>query len=464
MYWRNTDWIKKVYSLCRPIMLPEGLLVSHHLDIPVEHVSSAVYRQLCYKNAIPMMNTNMGLVVNTFLRPLPIVQHSWQEFTRHGSQGLFSYSVVLVVYLLLILAVVTWFLTLFVLTNYTIKPLVLLKLSTLLLLVYFVVTVVRSIVELHLQQRMGFLQAPKLLDSMNLSNVVNIIDLVVVILLQINQVQIIMRIFLRQKDKRMAFYVGVVASASSQVIWAVMKFRSFPKGDEAADILPAFTYLMRIAMSVCYATLITAFLFLKIRLIAANRGIWLLLILMLVFVYSPVAFFVADVSSAWVYEMLEVFSVVTYVICVVIPWEWCNRFNLIMRVIEKEGVLGRRFYEDELYELDRHDIFMEDPTTALDPSESHSSGSQEPATIRKAVLYAMNTFAAFTDSIIATGLSIPRSVSASTPDQNVPTEFQRTAGTGPLDPTSSNIRNLRRDVFVYTRKEVVVDFSDHERD
>lgn len=464
MYWRNTDWMRKVYSLCQPIQLLEGLLVSHHFDVPVEHVRSAVYRQLCYKDAIPMMNTNMGIVVNTFLRPLPIVERSWNDFTRHGPHGLFSYSVVLIVYLLSILAVVTWFLTLFVLTNYTIKPLVLLKLSTLLLLVYFVVTVVRSIVELHLQQRMGFLQAAKLLDKMNLSMLVNIIDLVVVILLQINQVQIIMRLFLRQKDKRMAFYVGVVASAASQVIWAVTKFHSFEKGDEAGDILPAFTYLMRIAMSVCYATIITAFLFLKIRLIAANRGIWVLLALMLVFVYSPVAFFVADVSSAWVYEMLEVFSVVTYVICVVIPWEWCNRFNLIMRVIEKEGVLGRPFYEDELYELDRHDLFMEDPVATLAaPSESPKSVPREPHTIQRAVLYAMHTFAAITDNIIATGLSIPRSVSAATPDQNEPTDFRATR-TGHLDPASGNSRNHRRDLFVYTRKEVVVDFSDQERD
>ena len=51
---------------------------------------------------------------------------------------------------------------------------------------------------------------------------------------------------------------------------------------------------------------------------------------------------------------------VNYVIGVVIPWEWCNKFNLIMKAKEKEGVLGRRFYEDELYELDRFELFVEE--------------------------------------------------------------------------------------------------------
>ncbi|KAK7678628.1 hypothetical protein QCA50_018351 [Cerrena zonata] len=35
---------------------------------------------------------------------------------------------------------------------------------------------------------------------------------------------------------------------------------------------------------------------------------------------------------------------------------------MIMKIKEKEGVLGRKFYEDEMYELDRFELFVEQDT------------------------------------------------------------------------------------------------------
>ena len=110
------------------------------------------------------------------------------------------------------------------LTNYTIKPSWLLKTSTILSTVYILVVVIKSILILHGQQRDGYLHGAKLLSELNDYNPIQIIDLIVVLLLQINQVQIIMRIFQRQKDKRMALLIGIVATLASQVIWALHNF------------------------------------------------------------------------------------------------------------------------------------------------------------------------------------------------------------------------------------------------
>ncbi|EDK45591.1 pH-response regulator protein palH/RIM21 [Lodderomyces elongisporus NRRL YB-4239] len=374
MYWKTTWGGVYPYPSCEEIILNEGMIVSHVFDWPVKYILKAVYQQNCYQNSIPVLNTNVGLVIDKFSEPLPIIAQSWTDFTRNNSRGSFSYSVVPIVYAISVLAVIIWFLTIFVLTNYTVKPSWLLKGSTFLSSVYILLVVVKSIVCLHRQQREGYLHGAQLLDQVNGDRAVNIMDLIVVMLLQINQVQIIMRLFQRQKDKRLTFYVGMVATLLSQVIWSVSLFHNFHFDDEAGDILPAFIYLVRIAMALCYAAIITVYFISKIKLILANRRIWLLTLLTLILIYSPVAFFIADVSNAFIYELSEIFSVVNYVIGVVIPWEWCNKFNIIMKAKEKEGVLGRRFYEDESYELDRFELFVEEQAPGDEDDGDYNEG------------------------------------------------------------------------------------------
>ncbi|ABN68309.2 predicted protein [Scheffersomyces stipitis CBS 6054] len=526
MYWRNAWWHEKMFPSCENILLPEGMLVSHNLEATVHHISKAIYKQVCYEGRTPMMDTNAGVVIDKFTQPLPIVSQSWHEFTTENLNGSFAYSVVSIIYAIAVSAVITWFLTIFVLTNYTIKPSVLLQASTSLSSVYILVIVIKSIVILHQQQRNGYLHGAKLLDQINGSTAVNVFDLIVVLLLQINQVQVIMRIFSRQGDKRMTFFVGVLASIASQVIWGVTKFHNFSPKDEAGDILPAFIYLVRIAMGICYAAIISVFLLTKIHYILANKKIWLLSLLTFILIFSPVAFFIADVSNAFVYELSEIFSVVTYVICVVIPWEWCNKFNLIMRAKEKEGVLGRRFYEDELYEVDRAQLFIEEDeedennddqhndtnsndlgsnsSNALGKSASASAGGKENYTdeeltnAKKVLLTLSKTKRAFltlTDGIIAAGFAIPRSVSVTTASTDTPrprnpnldestphfnnlrfrdAEEANPARdyheTGPqeTDPQETETNTVpagsrnRRNVYVYSRKEVVINFSDDD--
>ena len=517
MYWRNNWWEAIQYPSCKPIELAEGMLVSHKLMIPVRHIQAAIYHQVCYEDAVPMLNTNLGLVLDKFSLPLPIVQASWREFTRDNVRGSFAYSVVSIVYSISILAVIIWFLTIFVLTNYTIKASLLLKASTSLSSVYILVVVVKAIVVLHNQQRDGYLHGAMLLDYVNNNLAINVIDMIVVLLLQINQVQVIMRIFSRQQDKRTAFFVGLFATSTSQVIWAVTKFHKFLENDEAGDILPAFIYLVRIVMGVCYAAIITVYLITKLNYIIANKKIWLLTLLTVILIYSPVAFFIADVCNAFVYELSEIFSVVTYVVCVVIPWEWCNKFNLIMKANEKEGILGRRFHEDELYELDRFELFVEedgndDEDGSIQLTDTSPQSSQrrmretgdnleeEELTRARTILLALKktkrTFLSLTDGIIAAGFAIPRSVSISTPSfdahrprnshleemgarindnkSTLPSRITSHNNEGTLASAqeasviSSNAANTGahgrngRNVFVYSRKEVVINFSDEE--
>lgn len=533
MYWRYEDFDEKVYPGCKPLLLPFGLLISDNSKFGVELASEINYQQRCYESSAPMLNTNNGLMLNNFAVSLPMINQTWQDFTNHGAKGSFAYSVVTVIYSISILAVITWFLNLFVATNYTIKPSLLLRASTTLSSIYLLITVIMAIIELHKQQAEGFLHGAMLFDSINSNIALSVIDLIAVFLLQINQVQVIMRIFLRQKDKRMTFFVGVLASITSQVLWAISQFHSFSDDSEAGDILPAFQYLVRIAMGACYAALISVFILTKINYILANKDIWLITLLTIILIYGPVAFFIADVSNAWVYDLSEIFSVVTYDICVVIPWEWCNKFNSIMKAKEKEGVLGRKFYEDELYELDRFELFVDeedgnnqnrddqndngnDNNNGNNNNGGNNTNSIKPhrslddddnlgfLRIYNSYRRTKDAFLNITDNVIAFGLGIPRSASVFTgtpvsgnngdmfhlesmsrrhgnPNGNSITEnhvnpnirFDRSANGMHRTTNSSGRRNAntannanesnnRRDVFVYSTREVIIDVPDDE--
>ena len=171
MYWKNTWWEGTVYPSCRDILLPEGMIISKDTGgFPVSFISKAVYKQICYEDSVPVMNTNVGFVMDDFAAPLPIISLSWYDYTRNSLRGSFAYSFVSIIYAISVLAVIIWFLTIFVLTNYTIKPSWLLKTSTLLSTVYILVVVIKSIVILHGQQRDGYLHGTKLLDGINFTN------------------------------------------------------------------------------------------------------------------------------------------------------------------------------------------------------------------------------------------------------------------------------------------------------
>lgn len=503
MFWRALVDDAAVYELCNQMILPEGLLISHDFDEQVRYIHEATFQQRCYQGRTPMLNTNVNLVMNTFSEPLPIVKLSWETYTLHPHTGVFIYSVVPIVYLISILAVVTWFLTLFVITNYTIKPSSLLKISTVMSLVYMLITVIRSIVVLHNQQRQGYLHGAGLLDVLNDQVYLSVIDMIVVFFLQVNQVQVVMRLFSRQSDKRLIFLVGGLASVASQTLWSITKFHKFSDDAEVDKILPAFTYLIRIAMSISYAAMFTAFLLTKLKTIIAHKNIWPISLLTLIFIYAPVAFFIADVSNAWVYELSEVFSVVTYVVCVVIPWEWCNKYNIIRKRKEKEGVLGRRFHEDEMYELDRFELFVEEESDSEESGSERSEDSHEGSQLMSGhshesssttnsanaknsslllipprelgyhrIITGMSLvkdrFLDITDKIIATGLAIPRSVSVGSHLVATPHFHFDSRGTEEMGEMPTRSRTVafaatghnRRDVFVYLTKDVVINADD----
>jgi hypothetical protein len=397
------------------------------------------------------------------LSHLPVMQANWEAFLLTETGG-FKYSVYPLFYSLTVSTVICIFLAIIVFTNHTQRPSWLLRISSFLGTVNLVILLGRAIAELGTQHDLGFASGEKLLDELQKDYTFSIIDFIFVLLAQFAQVQLIMRLFNRVKEKRVGFVLGGTLSISAQVMWGVSTFSTFDEeGESDITILPAFTYLLRIALAMMYCGLIIIYGIGKRRYIF-HRDLILLTILTFITINFQFGFFVADIADVWVSELSEVFNTTIYLSVTVIPWEWINRVHTIERHQQTEGILGRPVYEDEYDAMARYEIITHDDNENGHQDEGEvptppGSRGQTPLQfashklgqkLKNSLVQTSNALLYFTDQVIAYGLAVPRSVSA-----NSSTKVEESRKKKQLNP-------VRREVFVYSKKEVVCD-SDNEQ-
>lgn len=347
--------------------------------------------------------------------------------------------------------------------------------------VNLVILIVRAIICLKDQHAIGISDGEKLLDDLQSNEVFNILDFIFVLIAQFAQVQIIIRLFSRVKEKRVSFILGGTLSICAQVIWGVSTFSQFDQTDDSdISILPAFTYLLRIALATMYSGLIIIYSFGK-RYYIFQRSLILLTVLTFLVINLQIAFFITDIANIWVSELSEIFNTTIYVSATVIPWEWINRVHALERHEQREGVLGRPVYEDEYKDIARYEILDNNINTENENTNNNNNnndgdqGDHEPSQagpndrsnrntpnvgeesssnikdkIKNTFSNTTNTLLYFTDQVIAYGLAVPRSVSvSSTARENEQREKRQKAN--------------NKEVYIYSKKEVVVD-SDNEED
>lgn len=449
------------FSICDGLQLDNGFIVYADPEHNIKVLESTFYTPVCYENG-PVLSTYKSLGIPQ----LPTAHAQWNKFLDTES-GSFKYSVYPIIYSITVSTMVCIFMTLIVFTNHTQRPSWLLRVGSFLASVNLIVLFARAIMEFSRQHSLGFASGEELLDSLQSDSVFSGIDFVFVLIAQFSQVQVIMRLFSRVKEKRVGFILGGTLSVCAQVIWGVSTFSTFDEFSESdITILPAFTYLLRIALSMMYCGLVIIYGIGKRRYIF-HRDIILLTILTFITVNFQFAFFVADIADVWVSELSEIFNTTIYVSVTVIPWEWINRVHALERHQQTEGILGRPVYEDEYKEIARYEVItdkdndhhQDDPdhpgTTSPTPVLQSGNTPLEVVSqkLRKRVKdsFAQTSDALmyFTDQVIAYGLAVPRSVSA-----NSSTKIADLRMKNPLN-------TARKEVFIYSKKEVVCD-SDNE--
>ncbi len=171
------------------------------------------------------------------------------------------------------------------------------------------------------------------------------------------QVQTLIRLFPRHKEKVTIKWLGfalilldVIFSSLNNFLVSSTNTKPNTKPLKYRDAIPALSYLFELAIGFIYASCIIYYSLSKYRFAfyhAKMRNICLVALLSIVSVLIPVVFFVIDVSSpniaAWGFYIRWVGAAAASVVV----WEWVERIEALERDEKKDGILGREIYDGD---------------------------------------------------------------------------------------------------------------------
>ena len=172
------------------------------------------------------------------------------------------------------------------------------------------------------------------------------------------QVQTLIRLFPRHKEKVVIKWIGFALIILDTVFSILNNFvsghgRAMPR--RFVDAIPALSYLFQLALSLLYAAWVIYYSLEKRRFAFFHpkmRNICLVAILSLAAVLIPVTFFVLDISKPDVARWGDYVRWVGAAAASVVVWEWVERIEALERDERKEGILGREIFDgDEMLDV-----------------------------------------------------------------------------------------------------------------
>ena len=175
------------------------------------------------------------------------------------------------------------------------------------------------------------------------------------------QVQTLIRLFPRHKEKVMIKWFGFGLIILDTVFSILNGFVSRSSGNRPRsnrsfeDAIPALSYLFELALSLFYAACVIYYSLDKRRFAFVHRNmpnICLVAMISLIAILIPVVFFVLDISKPDVAGWGDYVRWVGQAAASVVVWEWVERIEALEREERKEGILGREvFDEDEIRDV-----------------------------------------------------------------------------------------------------------------
>ncbi|KKK19890.1 hypothetical protein P175DRAFT_0427313 [Aspergillus ochraceoroseus IBT 24754] len=172
------------------------------------------------------------------------------------------------------------------------------------------------------------------------------------------QVQTLIRLFPRHKEKIMIKYAGFALIVLDTIFSILDKFlvktnTTRPRLYE--DAIPALSYLFELALNLLYAAWVIFYSLSKHRFAFFHpkmRNICLVALLSLCAVLIPVVFFVLDIAKPEVAGWGTYIRWVGSAAASVCVWEWVERIEALERDERKDGILGREVFDgDEMLEV-----------------------------------------------------------------------------------------------------------------
>ena len=199
----------------------------------------------------------------------------------------------------------------------------------------------------------GYTDANLLVDNVVGSLEIRIVRVISDTFLWLAQVQTLIRLFPRHKEKVTIKWLGF-ALVSLDTIFSILddfvnqSVRTRPRSFQ--DAIPALAYLFELAISLIYASCVIYYSLSKRRFAFwHNRmpNICLVALLSLASVLIPVVFFVLDVSKPDVAGWGDYIRWVGAAAASVVVWEWVERIEALERDERKDGILGREIFDGD---------------------------------------------------------------------------------------------------------------------
>ncbi|GAB7354148.1 hypothetical protein MBLNU459_g4707t1 [Dothideomycetes sp. NU459] len=203
----------------------------------------------------------------------------------------------------------------------------------------------------------GYMDATLMRDEVEGSLEIRITRVISDIFLWLAQVQTLIRLFPRHKEKVLIKWIGFALIILDTTFSCLNSFMvdSYNRPRHFVDAIPALSYLFELAVGLLYAAWVIFYGLTKRRYAYYHpkmKNITLVALIAHIAILTPVVFFVTDVSEPDVAAWGDYFRWVGAAAASVVVWEWVERIEALERDEKKDGILGREIFDgDEMLDL-----------------------------------------------------------------------------------------------------------------
>ena len=208
------------------------------------------------------------------------------------------------------------------------------------------------------QYDQGYIDSTQIVNSVVNSLEVRIIRVISDTFLWLAQVQTLIRLFPRHKEKVTIKWLGFAMVSFDTVFSILDSFVSWSprtRPRSFSDAIPALNYLFELAISLIYASCVVYYCLSKRRFAfwhAKMKNICLVALISLMSVVIPVVFFILDIAQPDLAGWGEYIRWVGAAAASVVVWEWVERIESLERDERKDGILGREIFDgDEMLNM-----------------------------------------------------------------------------------------------------------------
>ncbi|KAK3703918.1 pH-response regulator protein palH/rim21 [Vermiconidia calcicola] len=198
----------------------------------------------------------------------------------------------------------------------------------------------------------GYMDATGLRKAVIGSLEIRITRVISDIFLWLAQVQTLIRLFPRHKEKVLIKWIGFALILLDTMFSCLNAFliNTTHQPRQFVDAIPALSYLFELALALLYAAWVIYYSLTKRRYAFYHpkmRSIVLISTLSLVAVLTPVVFFVTDICNRDIAGWGDYFRWVGAAAASVVVWEWVERIEALERDEKKDGILGREIFDGD---------------------------------------------------------------------------------------------------------------------